>query len=199
MGTDPEVRATYRLQLRAGFDFEAAKAVLPYLAELGVSHLYLSPIWRAAPGSTHGYDVVDPNVVEPGLGGADGFLALAAAANAQGLGIILDHVPNHMGIGRDNGWWWDVLANGRESRFAGHFDIDWEAAAGATPGRVLLPVLGRPYGEVLEAGELVVEAGEDGFVLRYHDQLFPLQADSRPETTEALHALLEAQPYRLAW
>jgi (1->4)-alpha-D-glucan 1-alpha-D-glucosylmutase len=165
---------------------------------LGVSHLYLAPIWRAAPGSTHGYDVVDPNVIEPDLGGESGFRALAEAAKRFGLGIILDHVPNHMGIGAGNAWWWDVLANGQSSRFAGHFDIDWQATAGATPGRVLLPVLGRPYGEVLEAGELAAEATGDGFVLRYYDQLFPLDAEALPETTEDLHAILERQPYRLA-
>jgi (1->4)-alpha-D-glucan 1-alpha-D-glucosylmutase len=199
MAPEPAVRATYRLQLRNGFDFAAAEAVLPYLEALGVSHLYLSPIWRAAPGSTHGYDVVDPNAIEPELGGEAGFRALAAAAKARGLGIILDHVPNHMGIGPGNGWWWDVLAKGRESRFKGHFDIDWQAAAGATPGRVLLPVLGRPYGEVLDAGELEVVATEDGFELRHHDQRFPLQLDTLPETTLDLHALLERQPYRLAW
>jgi (1->4)-alpha-D-glucan 1-alpha-D-glucosylmutase len=195
---DGQVRATYRLQLRNGFDFAAAQALLPYLARLGVSHLYLAPIWRAAPGSTHGYDVVDPNVIEPDLGGEAGFRALAEAAGASGLGIILDHVPNHMGIGAGNAWWWDVLANGQSSHFAGHFDIDWQATAGATPGRVLLPVLGRPYGDVLEAGELAAEATGDGFVLRYYDQPFPLDAEALPETTEDLHALLERQPYRLA-
>jgi malto-oligosyltrehalose synthase len=199
MAAERPVRATYRLQLRSGVDFAAIEAILPYLARLGVSHLYLAPIWQAAPSSTHGYDVVDPNRIEPGLGGEAGFRALAAAAHAQGLGIILDHVPNHMGAAAENAWWWDVLASGRESRFAGHFDIDWQATAGATPGRVLLPVLGRPYGEVLEAGELEVEATDDGFELRYHDQRFPLAVDELPATTDALDALLERQPYRLAY
>jgi malto-oligosyltrehalose synthase len=198
MAADRAVRATYRLQLRDGVDFAALEAILPYLARLGVSHLYLAPIWQAAPGSTHGYDVVDPNLIEPGLGGEAGFRALAAAARAQGLGIILDPVPNHMGTAAENAWWWDVLAKGRESRFAGHFDIDWQATAGATPGRVLLPVLGGPYGEILDAGELEVEATDDGFELRYHDQRFPLTLDTLPETTAALDALLERQSYRLA-
>ncbi len=199
MAAEPAIRATYRLQFRNGFDFAAARDVLPYLARLGVSHVYLSPIWQATPGSTHGYDVVDPNVIEPSLGGEVGFRDLAAAARAHGLGIILDHVPNHMGIGPGNAWWWDVLARGQASAFAGHFDIDWPATAGATPGRVLLPVLGRPYGEVLEAGELEVEATDRGFELRYHDQRFPLSLDALPESTDDLHALLERQPYRLAW
>ncbi len=190
-------RATYRLQLRSGVDFATVETILPYLARLGVSHLYLSPIWRAVPGSTHGYDVVDPNVIEPELGGETGFAALADAARAMGLGIILDHVPNHMGIRSENAWWWDVLAKGEASAFAGHFDIDWQA--GASPSRVCLPVLGQPYGEVLAAGELEVEATDSGFVLRYHDQRFPLAVETLPEDTEGLHAILERQPYRLAW
>lgn len=200
MAAERRWSATYRVQLRSGVDFAAVEAVLPYLARLGVSHLYLSPIWRAAAGSTHGYDVVDPNVIEPALGGEAGFRALADAARAAGLGLVLDHVPNHMGVGSDNAWWWDVLAHGRQSAFAGHFDIDWQATAGATPGRVLLPVLGRPYGEVLAAGELEVVATGDGFELRYHDQRFPLAgAAGVPATSEALHELLERQPYRLAY
>jgi len=195
----PGVRATYRLQLRAGIDLAAVTAILPYLARLGISHLYLSPIWRAAPGSTHGYDVVDANAIEPALGGEAGFLAMSEAARAHGLGIILDHVPNHMGAAAENAWWWDVLAHGAASAFAEHFDIDWQATAGASKGRVLLPVLGRPYGEALAAGELQVLPAGQGFELRYHDQRFPLEASAVPETVEALHQLLEAQPYRLAW
>lgn len=197
MSTSPPPVATYRLQLRAGVDFAAVEAILPYLARLGVSHLYLSPIWQAAPGSGHGYDVVDPNTIEPELGGEAAFRALAEAAEAAGLGIILDHVPNHMGIGPENAWWWDVLANGESSAYAGHFDIDWQASG--NPGRVLLPVLGRPYGEVLAAGELQAVATDGGCELRYFDQRFPLAADSLPEGSEALHEVLERQPYRLAW
>lgn len=193
------VRATYRLQLRQGVDFAAIVAILPYLAKLGVSHLYLAPIWRAAKGSTHGYDVVDANAIEPELGGEAGFVALSEAARGLGLGIILDHVPNHMGAAAENGWWWDVQVNGAASAYAEHFDIDWQATAGASKGRLLLPVLGRPYGEVLEAGELEVVVHGQGFELRYHDQRFPLQAEGLPPDFEALHQLLEAQPYRLAW
>ena len=189
--------ATYRLQLREGVDFAAVQAILPYLARLGVSHLYLAPIWRAAAGSTHGYDVVDPNEIAPELGGEAGFRALAEAAEAAGLGIILDHVPNHMGAGPENAWWWDVLAKGRSSAYAGHFDIDWQVSG--NPGRVLLPVLGRPYGEILAADELEVRATEAGFELGYHAQRFPLAVDTLPENREALHEVLEQQAYRLAW
>ena len=197
MSTSPPPVATYRLQLRAGVDFTAVEAILPYLARLGVSHLYLSPIWRAAPGSGHGYDVVDPNTIEPEIGGEAGFRQLAEAAEAAGLGIILDHVPNHMGIGPGNAWWWDVLAEGEASAYAAHFDIDWQASG--NPGRVLLPVLGRPYGETLAAGELEAVATDDGFELRYYEQHFPLRADTLPDGSEALHEVLERQPYRLAW
>lgn len=193
------VRATYRFQLRGGVDFATVAAAIPYVARLGVSHLYLSPIWRACAGSTHGYDVVDPNAIEPELGGEAGFRDLAAKARAAGLGIILDHVPNHMGVGADNAWWWDVLLNGRVSHYAGHFDIDWDATAGATPGRLLLPLLGAPYGEVLAAGELRVEAAAGGFELHYHDQRFPLRAESAPADQSELHELLESQAYRLAY
>lgn len=193
------LRATYRIQLRGGVDFATVAAAIPYIAHLGISHLYLSPIWRAGAGSTHGYDVIDPNAIEPALGGEAGFRALAAQARAAGLGIILDHVPNHMGVGADNAWWWDVLRNGPDSRYAGHFDIDWEATAGASPGRLLLPVLGAPYGEVLASGELRVEAAAEGFELRYHDQRFPLRADAVPTNPAELHELLERQPYRLAY
>ncbi len=197
MSTSQPPIATYRLQLRNGVDFKAVEAILPYLVRLGISHLYLSPIWRAAPGSTHGYDVVDPNAIDTDLGGEAGFLALAEAARGAGLGIILDHVPNHMGVGQENAWWWNVLAEGEASRHAGHFDIDWRASA--NPGRVLLPVLGRPYGEILAAGDLEVIGTDDGFELRYHDQRFPLTAADLPESTDDLHDILERQPYRLAW
>ena len=195
------VRATYRVQLRDGVDFARVAAAVPYIAHLGISHLYLSPIWRARAGSTHGYDVVDPNEIDPAIGGEAGFRALAAEARGAGLGVILDHVPNHMGVGAENAWWWDVLLNGRKSRYAGHFDIDWEASAGAgaSPGRLLLPVLGAPYAEVLASGDLRVEAAGSGFELRYHDQRFPLRAESVPEDAAALHELLERQPYRLAY
>ncbi|MEO7730202.1 MAG: malto-oligosyltrehalose synthase, partial [Kofleriaceae bacterium] len=172
MNRDPGVtpRATYRLQLEPGFTFADATRAVPYLAELGVSHLYLSPVLAAAPGSTHGYDVVDPDRVSDVLGGEAGFAALVAAARAAGLGILLDIVPNHMSIaGTANGWWMDVLENGSASPYAHYFDVDWGGAesrgmrpAGSAPGsargsideRVLLPVLGERYGRALTSGLL---------------------------------------------
>jgi (1->4)-alpha-D-glucan 1-alpha-D-glucosylmutase len=144
-------RATYRLQLDPQLTFAEAARAVPYLAELGVSHLYLSPVLAAAPGSTHGYDVVDPDRVSEVLDGEAGFTALVAAAHAAGLGILLDIVPNHMSIaGTANGWWMDVLENGSASHYAHYFDVDW----GGVSERVLLPVLGERYGRALTSGLL---------------------------------------------
>src|SRR5687768_11139945 len=117
---------TYRLQLRPEFDFGAAIAIVPYLRELGVSHLYLSPCFEAGRGSTHGYDVVDANRLREALGGADGFDALVEAAHDAGLGLVLDIVPHHMAAAAENAWWWSVLELGRDSPYASYFDIDWD-------------------------------------------------------------------------
>jgi (1->4)-alpha-D-glucan 1-alpha-D-glucosylmutase len=136
------VLSTYRLQMRADcFTFADAENLLDYLDELGVSHLYLSPILTAADGSTHGYDVTDPTTVSAGLGGAEGFARLSAAARERGMGLIVDIVPNHVGVEKpeQNKWWWDVLTHGRESPYASFFDIDWDLDSG---GRIVLPVLG---------------------------------------------------------
>jgi (1->4)-alpha-D-glucan 1-alpha-D-glucosylmutase len=152
-GRRVEPRATYRLQLNAAFPFAAAEALVPYLAELGASHLYLSPILQAAPGSTHGYDVVDPSLVSEDLGGEPGLASLVRAARALDLGIVLDIVPNHLSIaGEANPWWWDVLENGPASRYAGHFDVEWDHPEPHLRDRVLVPVLEDHYGRVLEAG-----------------------------------------------
>ncbi|MFE7169151.1 malto-oligosyltrehalose synthase [Streptomyces sp. NPDC057616] len=179
--------ATYRLQLQPAFPFAAAAAAVPYLASLGVSHLHLSPVLEAVPGSTHGYDVVDPARVREELGGEEGLRALSRTAREHGLGLVVDIVPNHMAMApRHNRALWEVLREGPKSPYARWFDIDWEAQG----GQVLLPVLGQPVGSVL--GELRV----DGDVLRYHDHAFPL----REGTAELpLPQLLDAQWYRPAW
>ena len=162
-------RATYRLQFHAGFDFDAARAILPYLRRLGVSHVYASPLLRARPGSTHGYDVVDCSQINPELGGMAGFERFSDALHAHGLRLLLDIVPNHMGIGADNAWWMDVLAHGEASAHARWFDIDW------TRGRLVLPTLGRRLPGVLEDGELGVTVDDDGgFSLHYFDHRFAL-------------------------
>ena len=148
MRVDP--RATYRVQLREEFDFDAAAAIAPYLEQLGVSHLYCSPYMQAAAHSPHGYDAVDPTRVSDALGGGPGLGRLDRALEKAHIGQLLDVVPNHVSIAeRANAWWWDVLRRGRASQYAHFFDIDWDAPG--LQGRVLLPVLGAPLDEVLAA------------------------------------------------
>jgi (1->4)-alpha-D-glucan 1-alpha-D-glucosylmutase len=152
-------RATYRLQLHAGFDFKDAATVAPYLAQLGVSHVYLSPIFKARPGSVHGYDVSDHNQLNPELGSEEDFASMIEAFRREGLGRILDVVPNHMGVwGADNPLWLDVLEWGPYSQYAGWFDIDWPAQ----DGKLLAPVLGAQYGEELRSGKLKLRFEADG-------------------------------------
>src|SRR5262245_10319670 len=147
-------RATYRLQLNSTFTFKDAIALVPYLAELGISHVYCSPYFRARPGSMHGYDVVDHNAINPEVGTREELESFVRALRAHGMGHILDFVPNHVGImGADNAWWMDVLENGRASRYADFFDIDWFPPNPALAGRLLVPALGDPYGVILERGE----------------------------------------------
>ncbi|MET9823133.1 malto-oligosyltrehalose synthase [Streptomyces sp. NPDC006349] len=179
--------ATYRLQLQPSFPFAAAAAAVPYLASLGVSHLHLSPVLEAVPGSPHGYDVVDPARVREELGGEEGLRGLARTAREHGLGLVVDIVPNHMAMSpRHNRALWEVLREGPESPYARWFDIDWRAQG----GQLLLPVLGAPVGEVLD------DLRVDGGVLRYHEHAFPL----RDGTAElGLPRLLDAQWYRPVW
>lgn len=201
-------RATYRLQLRNGVDFAAAAELAPYLARLGVSHLYASPIFAARANSTHGYDVTDFSCPDPALGGMPGFERLVEALKRNGLGLILDFVPNHMAASVENQWWRDTLERGEASRFAAVFDIDWTRFG----GRVLVPVLGDLYGRVLERGELSIEYDGGSFAVRYGDMRFPIAPETRSLLTGAspgeaatalsqdrdrLHVLLEAQHYRL--
>jgi (1->4)-alpha-D-glucan 1-alpha-D-glucosylmutase len=176
-------RATYRLQFHKGFGFDDALAVLPYLHRLGISHIYCSPIWRARPGSLHGYDVVAHGEVNPELGGREGFERFSTAARERGIGLILDMVPNHMGVlGADNPWWTDVLENGPTSAYARHFDIDWHPVNADLEGKVLVPVLGEHYGDVLASGQLKLafERNSGSLVLRYHAHRFPLALRSYP-------------------
>src|SRR4051812_44535733 len=145
--------STYRLQLNRQFGFREAAAIAGYLARLGVSDLYVSPIFKAAPGSTHGYDVLDHEELNPELGGAEGFDALCEAAKSHGLGLIVDFVPNHMGVGCDgNKLWEDVLEHGQAALHARFFDIDWNPPKQTLKGKVLLPILPDQYGVTLESG-----------------------------------------------
>ncbi|MHB1402539.1 MAG: malto-oligosyltrehalose synthase [Thiobacillus sp.] len=176
-------RATYRLQLNRDFKLRQATALLSYLDALGVSHCYLSPIFKARPGSRHGYDITDHSSLNPEIADAEDFEQFVAGLKRRGMGLIVDMVPNHMGImGADNGWWLDVLENGPASRFAGYFDIDWYAIAGDLPGRVLLPVLGDHYGAVLESGELrlIFDAEEGAFSVFYYEHRFPVDPREYP-------------------
>ena len=167
-------RATYRLQMHAGFPFAEACRVVPYLAELGISHLYLSPIFAAQPGSEHGYDVIDHNQVNPELGGLAGLYQLGDELLARDMGLILDIVPNHVGIGGGNPWWRDVLRYGPRSHFANHFDIDWEAQPQMARNVLVVPVLGKPFGRALEDGELRLDLDRGEVVVRYYDHILPV-------------------------
>ncbi len=168
-----DARATYRLQLRAEFGFADAAATTAYLAELGVTHAYVSPYLQAAAGSTHGYDVVDHDRVNEELGGAEGHAELIAALAAAGLGQLLDIVPNHMAVRPGNRWWWDVLENGPSSLYASYFDVDWEPTDERLRNRVLLPVLADRYGHAVDAGQIQVEREGGSFFVTYGDQRFP--------------------------
>ncbi|MGQ0652853.1 MAG: malto-oligosyltrehalose synthase [Betaproteobacteria bacterium] len=190
--------ATYRVQLHKGFRFADATKLVPYLAKLGISHLYSSPFLKARPGSTHGYDVIDHNAVNPEIGSEKELRALLDTLKKHGMGMVADLVPNHMGVlHADNAWWLDVLANGPASPHARFFDIDWSR------GKLLLPVLGRHYGAALETGELKVDLAKN--CLRYFDHRFPLSSKSLrgvkrpPRGALEVHKLLEQQHYRLAY
>lgn len=208
-------RATVRVQFHKHFTFADATALVGYFAALGISHLYASPIMTARPGSTHGYDTIDAAAINPELGGEDGLRTLVHELRRHAMGMIVDIVPNHMAVGNGNAWWMDVLARGQASRYAKYFDIDWEPEDAQLRGKVLLPVLGRPYGEALAAGEIALQRDAAGLpVIGYFDHAFPL-ADSSIAAIggrsreafdaataagrEQLHHLLEAQHYRLAW
>jgi (1->4)-alpha-D-glucan 1-alpha-D-glucosylmutase len=169
--------ATYRLQLTASFGFAQAAKLVPYLSSLGISHVYASPFLKSRAGSTHGYDVVDHNAVDPELGGEAGLNQLHRALVEFDMGLILDLVPNHMGVNyADNPWWLDVLEFGPKSPFAASFDIDWKGLQGHPRGGVLVPILGRPYGEALQSGEIVLryDAREGSFAAWYYEHKLPI-------------------------
>lgn len=194
-------RATYRLQLHAGFTFEDARRVLPYLERLGISDVYLSPPFQAVTGSTHGYNLVAHDRLNAELGGEEGFRALASELRGRGMGCVVDFVPNHMGIANgENRLWEDVLENGQASRFADFFDIEWQPLKRSLGGKVLLPTLGDQYGRVLENGELKLERTHGRILLRYYDRVFPVSPKSLApllERATALTQLPEDHPDRM--
>ena len=170
-------RATYRLQFHSGFTFADAMAIVPYLADLGISHIYASPYLKARPGSEHGYDIIDHNAINPEVGDSESFAALCGALSAHGMGQILDFVPNHVGIfGAENKWFLDVLTWGEDSQYAAYFDIDWRPAKPELHGKLLVPLLGDAYGTILSKGELKLklDEGSDGFSIWYYENRLPL-------------------------
>ena len=219
--------STYRLQIHGGFTLDAARAIVPYLRRLGIGAVYTSPYFAAEPGSTHGYDVTNHNLINPEVGGIEAHTAFTDAVRDAGMQHIVDFVPNHMGISTaTNPWWRDVLANGPESPNARFFDIDWNPFKAELRRKLLLPILGDQYGQVLDRGELQLELTDGQLVLKYFDNRLPINAHDVPDlqglaeaTPEAaarvlasfngtpgdarsfdrLHALLEAQAYRLAY
>ncbi|HEX5235367.1 MAG TPA: malto-oligosyltrehalose synthase [Silvibacterium sp.] len=173
-------RSTYRMQLHAGFAFSDAEAVLPYLRRLGIGDCYLSPVFEARPGSMHGYDVMRHDRLNPELGGDEGFARLAQKARESGMGVLLDIVPNHMGVGNDSVWWQDVLENGRASEYADYFDIDWNPLKADMQGKLLLPILGDQYGAELESGHIQVAIEDGRGTVNYYDHSMPLAPRSLP-------------------
>ena len=188
-------RATYRFQFHKDFTFADAERLVPYLDRLGISHVYASPVTVAAPGSTHGYDVVDPTRINPELGGEEAFRPLVAALHARGMGVVIDIVPNHMGVaGAANAWWNDVLTRGESSEHARTFDIDFRQ-------RIVLPVLGTPLAQAIADGALAVERHDGRWhVVAYGEHRFPIRDEDQPGASDTpLPVLLDRQHYRLAW
>jgi (1->4)-alpha-D-glucan 1-alpha-D-glucosylmutase len=179
----PVLRCTYRLQFNREFTFADATALVPYLYDLGISHIYASPYLKARTGSLHGYDIVDHGALNPEIGDAETFGAMTEALHRHGMGQILDIVPNHMGVGgNDNQWWLSVLEHGEASPYAAYFDIDWKPEKPELTGKVLLPFLGAHYGKVLEAGDLKLrfDADQGEFSVYYHEHRFPIDPASYP-------------------
>jgi (1->4)-alpha-D-glucan 1-alpha-D-glucosylmutase len=171
-------RSTYRIQFHSEFQFEAARNILAYLAELGISDLYASPIFKATPGSTHGYDVTDPTQLNPELGTPEDFEALVSEIKNHDMGWVQDIVPNHMAYHSQNAWLMDVLENGLDSDFSDYFDIEWDQAYEDIKGRVLAPMLGNFYGEALHNGEIQLNYEESGLSVNYYALKLPVRIES---------------------
>ena len=168
--------ATYRLQFHKGFTFRDALAVVPYLHDLGVSHCYASPYLQARPGSMHGYDITNHQKLNAEIGTEEDYNAWVAALRRHGMGHILDTVPNHMGVlGNENPWWNDVLENGPASPYAGYFDIAWQSSPRPElHDRLLVPILGDPYGQALESQQIRLEYADGALTIHYFDNRLPV-------------------------
>src|SRR5947209_828476 len=182
----------YRLQFSSQFRFSDALQLVDYFSALGVSHLYSSPIVKARAGSTHGYDITDHNRLNPEIGSEEEFRKWTDALRNRGIGLVLDIVPNHVGISEHNPWWQDVLANGRSSRFAEYFDIDWCPLKPELENKLLLPVLGLQYGEELESGKIKLDFDTEFFV-SYYDKRFPVDLRSLNIVLEPVIAKVRSQ------
>ncbi len=179
--------STYRLQFHRGFRFADARRLVPYLQSLGISHCYASPILQSRPGSTHGYDITNHNQINREIGTQEEFEEFVRELKAAGMGLILDIVPNHMGVGYGtNPWWQDVLENGQASAYAEYFDIDWEPLKTELHGKVLLPILGDQYGQELEQGRLRLKYAEGNFFCEYYEKRLPLDPQTVPLIFESL-------------
>src|SRR3954453_3239324 len=191
--------STYRLQFHAGFTFKDAIQIVPYLAELGITHVYASPYLKAKPGSTHGYDVTDHCSLNPEVGTQDDFDEWVEAMRQHGISHVLDIVPNHVGVAtNDNTWWNDVLMHGPASRFANYFDIAWRGSPRPElHDKILLPVLGTTYGEALDKGDLRLVQEDGAYRVAYYDRRFPLDPATVDGVGGDLHEQLERQHYRL--
>src|ERR1700739_3562176 len=166
--------STYRIQMHKGFSFADARNIVGYLKQLGVGDFYSSPIFEARPGSMHGYDVTRHDRLNPELGGEEGFASFSAELQRQGLGLLLDIVPNHMGVGNDSIWWQDVLENGHASRYAEYFDLDWKPLKAALRNKLLLPILGDQYGAELERKHIQVSIEDGRPRIHYYDHSMPV-------------------------
>jgi (1->4)-alpha-D-glucan 1-alpha-D-glucosylmutase len=184
MSSRPPISATYRLQFNKDFTFRAATELLGYLSDLGITHIYASPILRSRPGSTHGYDVIDATRSNPELGSQADFNLFCEQLRQRNMGLLLDIVPNHMAATTENAWWMDVLEYGPASVYASYFDIDWHPPSRALEGKVLLPFFGRPFAEVLENRELALRFIEGKFFVQYFEWLLPVAPRSYPQILE---------------
>ena len=196
--------ATYRLQFNSHFRFRDAIPILDYLRGLGISHIYASPVLASRHGSGHGYDVTDPTSINVDAGGAEDFAALQSALDERGLGLLLDIVPNHMAAGSENRWWMDVLEFGPDSAFSSYFDIDWKSLSRTLQGKLLLPFLGRSFGDVLNDGELKIALQDGRLFLHYGEQTFPIAPNSYAEIlascqSDVQGALDTGSPAALEW
>src|SRR5437868_8702692 len=190
-GTKP--LSTYRIQFHNGFKREQARELVGYLHDLGVSHLYASPFLEARAGSMHGYDIINHERLNPEVGTEEELHALVRDLNARGMSIVLDIVPNHMGVSTSTPWWRDVLQHGRTSNYADFFDIDWNPLKPELHNKLLLPVLGGQYGEELEQGRLQIRNHDGELVVQYGDHDFPLDPQTLPLIFEGLGPIPESR------